>query len=180
MVRRIFVEKKQNYNVSAKKTLADVKNVLGINAEDVRELIRYDIENIDDAVYESAKSTIFSEAPVDNLYETLPDLTGYTVFVVEYLPGQYDQRADSAMQCVQLLSMGPRPLIKCAKVYAIKGCTDSQITAIKKYLINPVEAREGDMILPDTLVSQVNLQLTVPTIDGFIAMSDEQIAEYHA
>ncbi len=179
MVRRIFVEKKQNYNVSAKKTLADVKNVLGINAEDVRELIRYDIENIDDIVFESAKSTIFSEAPVDNLYEEFPDMAGYTVFVVEYLPGQYDQRADSAMQCVQLLSMGPRPLIKCAKVYAIKGCTDAQIAAIKKYLINPVEAREGDMSLPDTLVSQVNLQLTVPTIDGFIAMSDEQIAEYH-
>ncbi|MGN0771390.1 MAG: phosphoribosylformylglycinamidine synthase [Christensenellales bacterium] len=179
MVKRIFVEKKEGYNVSAKKTLADVKNVLGIAAEDVREFIRYDVENIDEQVFDSAKATIFSEAPVDNLFEQLPDLTGYAVFAVEYLPGQYDQRADSAMQCVQLLSMGQRPLIRCAKIYAVKGCNDAQLAAVKKYLINPVEAREGDMALPETLATQVELQLSVPVIKGFINMSDEQIAAYH-
>ena len=111
MVKRIFVEKKEGYNVSAKKTTADIKNVVGINVDEVREFIRYDIEDLDEEVYAKAKTTIFSEQPVDNLYEELPDLKGYKLLVVEYLPGQYDQRADSAMQCVQLLSMAKRPLI---------------------------------------------------------------------
>ena len=98
MVKRIFVEKKDGYNVSAKKTSADIQNVLGIAVEDVREFIRYDIENLDNAVYESAKTTIFSEAPVDSLYEEMPELDGYKLLAVEFLPGQYDQRADSAMK----------------------------------------------------------------------------------
>ena len=179
MVKRIFVEKKEGYNVSAKKTTADIKNVVGINVDEVREFIRYDIEDLDEEVYAKAKTTIFSEQPVDNLYEELPDLKGYKLLVVEYLPGQYDQRADSAMQCVQLLSMAKRPLIKCAKLYAIKGADDKGFEKIKKYIINPVESREGSMEIPATLEQEVQLNLTVPVIEGFIDMSDEQIAEYH-
>lgn len=179
MVKRIFVEKKEGYNVSAKKTTADIKNVLGINVDEVREFIRYDIEDLDDEVYAKAKTTIFSEQPVDNLYEELPDLNGYRLLVVEYLPGQYDQRADSAMQCVQLLSMAKRPLIKCAKLYAIKGADESGFEKIKKYIINPVESREGSMDIPVTLAQEVQLNLTVPVIEGFTDMSDEEIAAYH-
>ena len=179
MVKRIFVEKKEGYNVSAKKTTADIKNVVGINVDEVREFIRYDIEDLDEEVYAKAKTTIFSEQPVDNLYEELPDLKGYKLLVVEYLPGQYDQRADSAMQCVQLLSMAKRPLIKCAKLYAIKGADEKGFEKIKKYIINPVESREGSMEIPATLEQEVQLNLTVPVIEGFIDMSDEQIAEYH-
>ena len=179
MVKRIFVEKKEGYNVSAKKTTADIKNVVGINVDEVREFIRYDIEDLDEEVYAKAKTTIFSEQPVDNLYEELPDLKGYKLLVVEYLPGQYDQRADSAMQCVQLLSMAKRPLIKCAKLYAIKGADEKGFEKIKKYIINPVESREGSMEIPATLEQEVQLNLTVPVIEGFIDMSDEEIAEYH-
>lgn len=179
MVKRIFVEKKDGYNVSAKKTSADIQNVLGIAVEDVREFIRYDIENLDNAVYESAKTTIFSEAPVDSLYEEMPELDGYKLLAVEFLPGQYDQRADSAMQCVQLLSMSQRPLIKCAKLYAFKGLSDAQFDRVRKYLINPVESREGSMQIPDTLQQEVTQNLTVPTIDGFIDMSDKEICDYH-
>ena len=179
MVKRIFVEKKEGYNVSAKKTTADIKNVVGINVDEVREFIRYDIEDLDEEVYAKAKTTIFSEQPVDNLYEELPDLNGYKLLVVEYLPGQYDQRADSAMQCVQLLSMAKRPLIKCAKLYAIKGADEKGFEKIKKYIINPVESREGSMEIPATLEQEVQLNLTVPVIEGFIDMSDDEIAEYH-
>ena len=179
MVKRIFVEKKEGYNVSAKKTTADIKNVVGINVDEVREFIRYDIEDLDEEVYAKAKTTIFSEQPVDNLYEELPDLKGYKLLVVEYLPGQYDQRADSAMQCVQLLSMAKRPLIKCAKLYAIKGADEKGFEKIKKYIINPVESREGSMEIPATLEQEVQLNLTVPVIEGFIDMSDKEIAEYH-
>ncbi len=179
MVKRIFVEKKDGYNVSAKKTSSDIQNVLGIAVEDVREFIRYDIENLDEVSYANAKTTIFSEAPVDNLFEQMPDLDGYRLLAVEYLPGQYDQRADSAMQCVQLLSMSQRPLIKCAKLYAFKGVNEEQFARIRKYLINPVESREGSMQIPDTLQQEVVQNLTVPTIDGFIDMSDSQVRDYH-
>ncbi|MDE5548867.1 MAG: phosphoribosylformylglycinamidine synthase, partial [Clostridia bacterium] len=179
MVKRIFVEKKEGYNVSAKKLASDIKNVLSISVEDVREFIRYDVENIEDGVFASAKTTIFSEQPVDNLYEELPSLDGYRLLAVEYLPGQYDQRADSAMQCVQLLSMSERPLIKCAKLYAFKGVSDDEFARIKKYVINPVESREGSMEIPATLVQDVVQNLKVPVLEGFIKMSDKEVADYH-
>ena len=181
MVKRIFVEKKRGYDVSAQKVRSDVNNVLGIGAEDVRVFIRYDVEGLEKEIFDEAKKTIFSEPPVDDVYEDeMPAIDGYSAFVTEYLPGQYDQRADSAMQCVQLLSMGQRPLIKCATVYAVKGVDDKQLAKIKHFLINPVESREGDFSLPETLVQKVEQNLTVPVIDGFTAMSDEKVAEYHA
>lgn len=180
MVKRIFVEKKRGMDVGAQKTKSDIQGVLGLACEDVRQFIRYDIENLAPEVFAEAKATIFSEPPVDVVYEdVLPPLDGYAAITVEYLPGQYDQRADSAMQCVQLLSAGERPLIKCATVYAVKGC-DGHIDTIKKYIINPVESREGSEELPDTLVQKTEAQTTVPTIVGFTAMDDAAIAAYHA
>ena len=180
MVKRIFVEKKRGMDVGAQKTKSDIRGVLGLACDDVRQFIRYDIEDLAPELFGEAKATIFSEPPVDDVFEdTLPQLDGYETFIVEYLPGQYDQRADSAMQCVQLLSAGERPLIKCATVYAVKGC-DSHIDAIKKYIINPVESREGSVELPDTLVQKTEAKTAVPTIDGFAEMSDSDIAAYHA
>lgn len=180
MVKRIFVEKKQGYDVSAQKVKSDINNVLGISAQNVRVFIRYDVEDLENSVFDAASTTIFSEQPVDTIYfDNLPDLDGSKVFVTEYLPGQYDQRADSAMQCVQLLSMGQRPLIKCATVYAVEGVDDAQLAKIKHFLINPVESREGDMSVPETLKQQVVQNLTVPVIEGFTAMTDDEIKAYH-
>ena len=130
MVERIFVEKKPGYDVAAKKVLADVRGALGIAARDVRVFIRYDVEDLDAETMRQARTTIFSESPVDEVYDAMPQADGYRAFVVEYLPGQYDQRADSAMQCVQLLSMGRRPEIRCATVYAVAGVDDAQLNEI--------------------------------------------------
>lgn len=180
MVQRIFVEKKQGYAVAAQKVLADIRGVLSIAAEDVRVFIRYDIEGLASELAEHARNTIFSEPPVDTVSDELPALDGYRVFVVEYLPGQYDQRADSAMQCVQLLTMQQRPLIQCATVYAVRGVDEAQLARIKHYIINPVESREGTMELPASLVREVESNTHVPVIEGFIDMDDAAIAAYHA
>ncbi len=179
MIRRIFVEKKEGNNVASKKALGDFRSVLNLEVDDVKIIIRYDIENIDETVYEKAKNTIFSEAPVDELYEEdLPAFDGYNYVVVEYLPGQYDQRADSAMQCVQLLSMGNKPLIRCATVYAVK-CDASYMPQIKHYLINPVESREGLMEKPETLVQEINAVEKVKKLDEFVKMSEDELFVYH-
>lgn len=178
MINRLFVEKKSGYNVTAIKLRKDLNEVLGFRVEDVRIFLRYDIENLGAEALETAKTTIFSEQPVDSVCDVLPTLDGYDSFVVEYLPGQYDQRADSAMQCVQLLTMGVRPVIKCATVYAIKGEYD--LGAVKKYIINPVESREGTFDMPTTLELVAEVNNNVPIITGFTAFNDEKIAEYHA
>ncbi|MEG2454468.1 MAG: phosphoribosylformylglycinamidine synthase, partial [Clostridia bacterium] len=115
MIKRLFVEKKDGYNVSARKLAQDIKNVLNLTPSTVRELLRYDIEGLSNEDFEVAKKTIFSEPTIDNVYENVFDCGDADVFVVEYLPGQYDQRADSAIQCVQLLTLKPRVLVKCAK-----------------------------------------------------------------
>jgi len=141
MIYRIFVEKKDN--VQARKEAADIKTLLKINTEDFRLVLRYDVEGISEEELKAALGTVFSEPPVDNVYlETLEIPEGYKAFAVSYLTGQYDQRADSAAQCVQLLTKKSRPLIKCAKVYMAKGVTEEEIVAIKKHIINPVESEE--------------------------------------
>ena len=181
MVKRIFVEKKKGCDVAAAKTKSDISVVLGIALTDVRQFIRYDIEGLDQDIYDKALNTIFSEPPVDDVFEDeLPDMPGYKLLVTEYLPGQYDQRADSAMQCVQLLSMRTRPLIKCATVYAFSGASESEMQKIKHYLINPVDSREGDMDLPETLVQETHPDLIVPDVEGFTSFSDEELVQYHA
>lgn len=141
MIYRIFVEKKDN--VQARKEAADIATLLGIAAEDFRLILRYDVEGLTESELQAAIPSVFSEPPVDNVYlETIGIGKEYKVFAVSYLTGQYDQRADSAAQCVQLLTKKARPLVKCAKVYAVKGVTDEQLAAVKKHLINPVESEE--------------------------------------
>ncbi|MEG1508917.1 MAG: phosphoribosylformylglycinamidine synthase [Clostridia bacterium] len=179
MIRRIFVEKKDGYNVNAKKHLADIKNVLGVKAQDVKEYIRYDIENLSDNAFDMAKTTIFSEAPVDNIFTKLELFDGYKYFVSEYLPGQYDQRADSSMQCVKLLSPNEEVLVKCATVFAVCGVTDDEFVKIKHYIINPVEAREGNFEMPKTLVQQTFAPKDIAIVEGFINMDNQQIKAFH-
>lgn len=181
MIKRLFVKKKDGYNVAEKKLFNDITNVLGANVKDVKIYIRYDIQGLGEDMLLSAKNTIFGENPVDIVYDDcLPELKEHKLLVVEYLPGQYDQRADSAMQCVQLLTMGARPIIKCATIYAFENVSDKDFVAIKNYIINPVESREGSEELPESLESVVAEVKDVPTIDGFIKMNDRDIEAYHA
>lgn len=179
-VRRLFVEKKKPYDVEAQGLLADLKGTLGISAlESVKIINRYDIEGINDNEYMMARNTIFSEPPVDYAYdEEYKIQSGCKAFAVEYLPGQYDQRADSAAQCIQLLTQGERPEIKAAKVIVLEGnITDDEFSAIKKYYINPVESQEAKMEKPNTLKTEVEQPADVATIDGFTAMDENQLSE---
>ena len=178
MIYRIFVEKKDN--VQARKEAADIKTLLKIDAEDFRLILRYDVEGISEEELKAAIPSVFSEPPVDNVYlETLEIPDGYKGFAVSYLTGQYDQRADSAAQCVQLLTRKARPLVKCARIYLVKGVTDEQLAAIKKHIVNPVESEEVGFEKPETLVFAAVEGAPVQDVAGFIAMSDAEIAAYH-
>ncbi|MBE5740017.1 MAG: phosphoribosylformylglycinamidine synthase, partial [Clostridiales bacterium] len=178
MIYRIFVEKKDN--VQARKEAADIKTLLKIDVADFRLVLRYDVEGLSEDELQAAIPSVFSEPPVDDVYlENLEIPEGYKAFAVSYLTGQYDQRADSAAQCVQLLTRKARPLVKCAKIYMAKGVTDEQLLAIKKHIINPVESEEVGFEKPKTLVMQAQEGSPVADVDGFIDMSDEQIAAYH-
>ncbi len=178
MIYRVFVEKKNN--LQAKNVAEDIRNLLKIEVKDVRKLIRYDAENITEEEFKAAVPCVFSEPPVDNVYfeeVTFPE--DYKVFAIAYLTGQYDQRADSAAQCVQLLTQKERPLIKCASVYAVKGVTDAELEKIKKHLINPVESEEVSLSKPATLAHTAIEAPDVKEVEGFIAMTDDEIAQYH-
>ena len=168
MVYRIFVEKKKELANEARALLSDARTLLGIGGlEDVRILNRYDAENMSRELFDYAVRTVFSEPQLDIATPEM-DVQGARVFAVEYLPGQFDQRADSAAQCIQIISQGERPLIHSAKVYALYGSlTDADVDAIKKYVINPVEAREASLDLPDTLKVNSAIPTTVRTLDGF-------------
>ncbi|MGI6264770.1 MAG: phosphoribosylformylglycinamidine synthase, partial [Acutalibacteraceae bacterium] len=171
MVYRVFVEKKQGLANEAKALRYDVRHLLGIKALDsVRILNRYDAENITADLFAYATRTVFSEPQLDVASDEV-DLTGATVFAVEYLPGQFDQRADSAAQCIQILSQGERPTIRTAKVYALYGdLSADELAEIKKYVINPVEAREAALDKPDTLKTDYAIPTTVQTLEGFNAL----------
>ena len=178
MIYRIFVEKKDN--VQARKEQGDVKTLLGIQTEDFRLVLRYDVEGLTEDELQAAIPSVFSEPPVDNVYlEDLEIPAGYKAFAVSYLTGQYDQRADSAAQCVQLLTKKTRPLVKCARVYLIKGVTDEQLLAIKKHVINPVESEEVGFEKPATLAMKMPEGAPVSVLNGFISYSDDEIAAYH-
>ena len=178
MIYRIFVEKKDN--VQARKEAADIKTLLGINVSDFRLLLRYDVEGLTETELKAALGTVFSEPPVDDVYlENVEIPAGYKGFAVSYLTGQYDQRADSAAQCVQLLTRKARPMVKCARVYLVKGVTNEELSAIKKHIINPVESEEVGFEKPETLVRAVVEGAPVQDVDGFIEKSDEEIATYH-
>ena len=178
MIYRIFVEKKDN--VQARKEAADIKTLLKIDTQDFRLVLRYDVEGLNEDELKAAIPSVFSEPPVDDVYlENLEIPDGYKAFAVSYLTGQYDQRADSAAQCVQLLTRKARPLVKCAKIYMAKGVTDEQLAAIKKHIINPVESEEVGFEKPVTLVMEAMEGAPVADVDGFIDMSDAEIAAYH-
>ncbi|MBE5746594.1 MAG: phosphoribosylformylglycinamidine synthase [Clostridiales bacterium] len=178
MIYRIFVEKKDN--VQARKEAADIKTLLNITTEDFRLVLRYDVEGLSEEELNAAIPSVFSEPPVDDVYlENLEIPAGYKAFAVSYLTGQYDQRADSAAQCVQLLTRKARPLVKCAKIYMAKGVTDEELVAIKKHIINPVESEEVGFEKPETLVRVAVEGAPVVDVDGFIDMSDDEIKAYH-
>ena len=171
MVYRVFVEKKRELAGEAVALLADVNGLLGIkNLKDVRILNRYDAENISEELFAYAVKTVFSEPQLDVASPEV-DLSGAYVFAVEYLPGQFDQRADSAAQCIQIISRAERPLIRSAKVYALYGdLTDEEIAQIKKYVINPVEAREAQLSKPQTLKINYDIPTEVETLTGFLSL----------
>ena len=180
-VRRVYVEKKPDFAVKAKELKHEVKHYLGIAADQVRVLIRYDVENVSDATYQKALQTVFSEPPVDDIYEENFDAEGGNVFSVEFLPGQFDQRADSAEQCVKLLNEDEEPIIRSATTYVIKGdITEDELEAIKKYCINPVDSRETGMDKPDTLVQKFDEPADVAVFDGFIDMAEAQLKELYS
>ena len=177
MVYRIFVEKKEGLDNEAKGLLSEAKHLLGIeNLENIRLFNRYDAENITEELFDYAVKTVFSEPQLDNASKEI-DLPGAFVFAVEALPGQFDQRADSAAQCIQIISQGDRPLIRTAKVYGLYGSlSEADIAAFKKHVINAVESREAELTLPETLVAQYAAPETVPTVTGFTSMDDAALA----
>lgn len=180
-VRRVYVEKKPDFAVQAKELKSEIKSYLGIKTlEEVRVLIRYDIENISDDTYGKAIHTVFSEPPVDFVYEESFDLKGGQTFSVEFLPGQFDQRADSAEQCVKLLNEKEEPVIRTATTYVITGDVSSeQLAAIKEHCINPVDSRETDLKKPETLITKFEEPADVKIFDGFISMEEPELKELY-
>ena len=174
MVYRVFVEKKEGLANEAKGLLNEARNLLGIeNLEDVRLFNRYDAENISEELFQYSVKTVFSEPQLDIATASI-DLPGAYVFAVEALPGQFDQRADSAAQCIQIISQGERPLIRTAKVYALYGnLTAAEIAEFKKYVINPVECREAALEVPETLAIQYEIPTEVATLHGFTKLDRE-------
>ena len=175
MVRRVFVEKKEAFAVKAKELKDEISSYLGIQTvTGVRVLIRYDVENITDETFEKACTTVFSEPPVDLLYrECFETAKPSAVFGVEYLPGQFDQRADSAVQCVQFLNSSEEPVIRTATVYVIEGqVTEEELASVKAFCINPVDSRETDMEKPKTLVTVFEEPEDVKILDGFRDMPE--------
>ena len=178
MVYRIYVEKKSELAHEAHTLFAELRQLVGIKGlEDVRILNRYDVENIDGELFEKTINTVFSEPQLDIVTKEL-DARGGRVFAVEYLPGQYDQRADSAAQCIQIISCKERPTIRTAKVYVLDGSiTDEDVSEIKKYVINAVESREASLDKPETLAIEYTIPETVATVNGFIDLDDDGMSE---
>ena len=178
MVYRIYVEKKEGLQQEAGSLFNELKSLLGIGSlEKLRLLNRYDAEGLDKELFDYCLHTVFSEPQTDDIYQGLPAADHY--LAVEYLPGQFDQRADSAAQCIQLISQQERPLIRTAKVYLLYGrLSDADLQAIKKYLINPVESREASLAEATTLETEYARPADVAILDGFAACSDEQLADY--
>ncbi len=182
MVYRIFVEKKPELAGEARSLLSDIKSLLGINSvTGVRVLNRYDVEGISEELFAACKNTVFSEPQLDIVTESLACAEGDTVFAVEFLPGQFNQRADSAAQCVQLISQGERPLVATAKVYVLTGApTSDELAAIKKYVINPVESREASLEEKTTLAMQYPVPDDVAVLEGFLALDRAGLSDFVA
>ncbi len=172
-VRRIFVEKKKGYDVAAQGLYEDLKENLGIKGlQGVRIVIRYDIEGISQEEYLSARNTIFAEPPVDLVYDDILPIEQHEYLIaIEYLPGQYDQRADSAAQCIQLMTHGNRPAVAATQIIALRGQLNyAEIENIKKYCINPVDSREAALQKPQTLSVEMHTPPDVKVIGGFITL----------
>ncbi len=178
MVYRIYVEKKEGLAHEAQGLLNEASSFLGVNAlKKVRVINRYDVENITEELFDVAVRNVFSEPQLDTVSETL-ETAGYTAFAVEYLPGQFDQRADSAGQCIQLISCGEKPTVKTAKIYLLEGnLSDADLAKIKHYVINPVESREASMEKPETLTDACTIPTEVATVNGFCEMNEETLAK---
>lgn len=179
---RVFVEKKPGFDVEARHMKSDLVENLGIKGvEELRLLNRYDVSGLTPTEFEAARGTIFSEPNVDNVYDEECPLDGYRVFAMEYLPGQYDQRADSAAQCVQLLTQGERPAVLTARVIAVRGeVSDADFEKIQNYLINPVESRRASLSKPETLEMKADVPADVARVHGFISWNEDELKQYYA
>lgn len=180
-VKRVYVEKKQDYAIKAKELLEEVRQYLGLDVENIRVLIRYDVENVSEESYQKALGTVFSEPPVDEVYEeAFPAEEGETAFSVEFLPGQFDQRADSAQQCLKLLNESEEPVIRSATTYVVKGAlSEDEMGQIKDYCINPVDSRESSEEKPDTLVMEFEEPEDVKIVEGFRDMDEQPFKELY-
>ena len=178
MVYRIYVEKKPELANEARSLLSEVRTLLGISSlTELRILNRYDADNISEKLFREAIGTVFSEPQLDIATESI-DTEGYTAFAVEYLPGQFDQRADSAAQCIQIMSCDERPTVRTARVYLLGGSiTEAELAEIKKYVINPVEAREASLELPETLAMSYDIPTEVAVLDGFNELDRDGLAD---
>ncbi|MBR0416577.1 MAG: phosphoribosylformylglycinamidine synthase [Firmicutes bacterium] len=181
MVYRVYVEKRKELAHEAASLCSELRKLLGIESlEDVRLFNRYDVENLSEEDFEYASKYVFSEPQLDICSADI-DVSGATVFAVEYLPGQFDQRADSAAQCIQLITKGERPLVRSAKVYALYGkLSDEELSEVKKYVINPVEAREASLEKPETLVMEYNVPSKVEVLEGFRDLEGDAIGAFVA
>ena len=180
MVYRVYVEKKPGFDGEAQGLLNELTGLVGIQGlTNLRLLNRYDVEGISRELFEACLPTVFSEPPVDVTYDQLP--AADRVFAVEYLPGQFDQRADSASECIQLISQGERPAVRTARVYLLTGSiTDEALAAIEKYVINPVEARLASLEEKDTLAVEYPIPTTVETLTGFNQLDEAGLAAFVA
>ena len=177
---RIYVEKKPEFAVEAKSTLRDIKSSLGIDLKALRLFNRYDVEGIDQETFKTASKTIFSEPAVDLIFEEIPETScDNRVLAIEYLPGQFDQRADSCEQCIQIMTQGERPRVKNARIYLLEGSiSDADMELIKNHLINPVESREASLEKVTTLKTEYDIPTTVETLKGFIALDEKALADF--
>ena len=174
MVSRIYVEKKPGFDVEAAQLKSELVGILGVaRLEGLRLLNRYDVEGADEELFARCTPVVFSEPQVDVTYDELPEVPGATVFAVEFLPGQFDQRADSASECIQLISQGERPVVRSAKVYILTGeLTDDDVEAIKHYVVNPVEARIASLDKPETLTTEIPDPEPVEVLHGFCELDE--------
>ena len=179
-VRRIYVEKKAGFDVEAKGVLEDLKENLSMSGlKAVRIINRYDVEGISDEEYSKARGLIFSEPPVDNAYDEEIEITEGKVFAVEFLPGQFDQRAASAEECISILTQKERPKVRSAKVYVLVGeISDDELAKVKDYVINPVEAREASLEKPESLDMEITAPDDVAVVEGFIEMNESAMADF--
>ena len=183
MVSRIYVEKRAGFDVEAQQLKSELTEILGVTGlTGLRLINRYDVEGASEELFRSCIPTVFSEPQVDHAYDELPSSPdAAAVFAVEYLPGQFDQRADSASECIQLISQGERPTVRSAKVYILEGAlSEADIDAIKHYVVNPVEARLASLEKPETLVAETPDPEPVEVLDGFRELDEAGLAAFIA